>query len=112
MNRARILLKYEDGFFVDKRWERLIQLFNCYLSVTVGLKKEHFNRVINFDSLYSFARSLNDDRVTERNLFTKQEARELFLLVKDTNYEVFKSFYEGHTVELKGGKFENDSAGN
>ena len=113
MNRARILLKYDNGFFIDKRWERLIQLFNCFLSVTLALRKEHFNRVIKFDSLYSFCRSLDDDvRTDSRHTFNKQEARELFTLVRETNYDVFKAFYESHTVKLIGGNFENDAGTN
>ena len=34
------------------------------------------------------------------------EAREIFRFVKDNNYELFKSFYEVHTVELKGGRLQ------
>lgn len=110
-NKVRFLLKYEDGFFKDKRWEKLIDFFNCYMKVTVGLNRDHFNRVIDFDTLYSFSRSLNDTYRSKDYKFNKQDARELFMLVQETNYEVFKSFYEGHTVELIGGRFENDSTG-
>lgn len=61
MNRTKILLKYDNDFFVDKRWERLIDLFNCFLTVTIKLSRDWFNRVIDYDSLYSFARSLKDE---------------------------------------------------
>jgi len=113
MTKTKILLKYDKNFFLDKRWERVIDLFNCFMASTLRLNREHFKRVINYDSLYSFVRSFDDVvRLDTVNRFNKEEARELFLLVKDTNYELFKSFYEAHKVQLKGGKFENDSTGN
>lgn len=113
MTKTKILLKYDKNFFLDKRWERILDLFNCFMASTLRLNREHFNRVINYDSLYSFVKSFDDVvRLDKVNRFNKEEARELFLLVKDTNYELFKSFYEAHKVQLKGGNFENDSAGN
>ena len=109
-NRVKILLKYEDNFFIDKRWERVIDLFNCFMSSTLALNLDWFKRVIDFDNLYSFVRSFDDVvRYDKLKRFNKQEARELFLLVKETNYEVFKSFYEAHKVELIGGNFINDA---
>ena len=31
----RILLKYDDNFFIDKRWERIIYLFNLYCKLII-----------------------------------------------------------------------------
>lgn len=110
MNKTKILLKYERNFFIDKRWERVIDLLNCYMSCTVKLNIEKFKKVIDSDTLYKFVRSFDDTvRFEHLNRFNKQEAREIFSLVRDVNYEVFKSFYEARKVELIGGKFINDA---
>lgn len=60
MKKIKISLKYEQGFFVDKRWERIIDLFNAFINTTVMLPQEHFNKVIKFDSLYSFVYSFEE----------------------------------------------------
>ena len=36
--------------------------------------------------------------------FTLEELRDLFQMVREQNYEVFKMFYESCKVEFKGGK--------
>lgn len=106
MKRQKINIKYEDNFFTDKRWERMIDFFNSYMNVTITLNKDKFDKVIKFDSLFSFAYSLEEDPRFKSHIFSKQEARELFQLAREKNYNLFKDFYECHTVELKGGNFE------
>lgn len=113
MCKTRILLKYDQNFFVDKRWERFIDFINCFVSATVRLKQDYFQKVIGSDSLVKFAKSLDEThRYPEYNLFNKQEARDLFNFVKENNEEVFRSFYDGHTVELIGGEFQNETRRN
>lgn len=106
MEKQKVNIKYENNFFIDKRWERLIDFFNSYMNSTISLPKEKFNRVIKFDSLYSFAANLQEEPRFKNRTFNKQEARELFQLAREKNYNLFKDFYECHTVELKGGYFE------
>ena len=84
----------------------MIDFFNSYMNVTVTLNKDKFDKVIKFDSLFSFAYSLEEDPRFKSHIFSKQEARELFQLAREKNYNLFKDFYECHTVELKGGNFE------
>lgn len=110
MHRQKILLKYEEDFFVDKRWERLIDFFNHFMSTALAMSTHFFDITIKYDSLYSFAFKLKDfDRTTTGNYTTKSEARELFNFVREKNYEVFENFYEGHTVKLIGGELKYDS---
>ncbi len=113
MHKQKILLKYEEDFFVDKRWERLIDFFNHFMSSALAMSTHFFDITIKYDSLYSFAFKLKDfDRTTTGNYTTKSEARELFNFVREKNYEVFENFYEGHTVKLIGGELKYDSITN
>lgn len=107
-NKVKIILKYDDNFFIDKRWERVIQLFNSYCNVAADAKKEIYERTIEQDTLYKFVSHFKDNSYLPKDIFNKQEARELFLLVKEKNYEVFKDFYECSLVQLKGGNLVNE----
>ena len=106
MNRGRIQIYYDESLFKNPMWCEVLRLFNSYSLSTLNLKEEKFNRAIKFDSLYSYASGLRDKNRQYRSELTKDEAREIFRFVKDNNYELFKSFYEVHTVELKGGKLQ------
>lgn len=108
MERQKVNLKYKDNFFFDKRWEKLIELFQNYLNNVFKFSKEKFNRKIKYDSLYSYVWFLKDEDKFKTGAITKKEARELFQLVRENNYECFKDFYECHTVKLKGGNFQNE----
>lgn len=92
---SKILLKYKDGFFQDKRWERLIELWNCYNDHIVNQNKKQFNDYRTKRTLKNFVRSFKEKK-TKYMVFTIQEARELFLFVKENNYELFCRFYEEH----------------
>lgn len=105
MRKLKISLKYEQDFFVDKRWERLLDLFNAFINATVVLPQAHFNRVIKYDSLYSFVCSF-DEKARFRHPFTKEDARQLFSFVRERHYELFRQFYDCHTVKLIGGNFQ------
>lgn len=111
MFKIRISLKYEDNFFIHKEWERLIQFFNCFINSTTSLDQKRFDYFINEDSLYSFACSIKKDGygLYKRDIFHKDEVRNLFNLVREKNYEVFKEFYDCHLVKLKGGVLVNDT---
>lgn len=106
MNRGNIQLYYDESYFKNPMWCQVLRLFNAYALSTLNLSNEQFNRGVKYDSLYSYASHLRDKNRQYRSELTKDEAREIFRFVKDNNYELFKSFYEVHTVELKGGKLQ------
>lgn len=101
-----ISLIYTDNFFKDKRWERIIDLFNYYLK-TDGYKKvlrpgfRDFSRDF---TLFRYITCNNFKNTNVLNWYTKEELRDLFQLVREKNYETFKMFYESCIMEFKGGK--------
>ena len=107
----RILLKYDDNFFIDKRWERIIYLFNLYCN---DKKKEYQKKIIpgfrDFSTTYTLFRYISSPKFfnghfkSQINWFTREEMRDLFQLVREKDYETFKMFYESCLVELKGGE--------
>ena len=106
-----LTLKYENDFFVDKRWERVIELINAFIR-NMTMKKTStkiINRAINFESMYSFVCNINEVAKYKTHTFNLEEVRDLFQLVREKNYPVFKDFYEKSKVKLEGGQFVNDS---
>lgn len=97
--RQKIMITYDSNFFSDKRWEKLIQLFNSFLNGALKYNKK--------GTLFNFVKTFKEYTYFQKDIFTKQEAREIFSFVKDNNYELFKEFYECQNVKLKGGKLQN-----
>lgn len=103
-----IILKYDDYFFKDKRWERLIKLINLYgnFSInTIDMKKHpNYNNYNNDFTLFRYITTKKFFFGVNSKNFTLEELRDLFQMVREQNYEVFKMFYESCKVEFKGGK--------
>ena len=98
-NRKRILLIYDDNFFIDEIWKDfflLLDLFNkslCEMNPTffINGRKENslYKFVQNFKSKYQYKRSLTIER-----------AREIFAYFRVVNYNLFKKFYESCLTEV------------
>lgn len=103
--KVQISLKYENNFFSNPLWGRVLELFNCYLTGFLRFNRERQDASINYDTLYSFCRSFKD-RVNhcERFPFTLDEAREIFIFVAENNYDLFRMFYECSNVRLENGE--------
>lgn len=105
----KIILTYENNFFTDKRWEIVIKLFNTFINSILKLKKEDFEQYGKTSTLFDFVSSFKEYTFFSKDIFSKQNARDIFLFVKDNNYDLFKEFYECRSVKLKGGIFQNES---
>lgn len=105
MHRVKVSLKYESNFFLDPKWERLLRLFECFAATAQTLKDEKFRLKMKYDSLYSFVCSFKEEPFLKKYIFSKEDARELFQLVRENNYEVFDDFYNCHLVKLEKGEF-------
>ena len=100
INYKRISLKYEDGFFTDQRWEHLLQLLNDYNSAIIGKQN-----IINPITFHGFIKSLYSNKWAFVNArFPRSYVIDLFQLVREKNYEVFKMFYE-----YTGGEIDYDA---
>lgn len=103
----KILLNYSDGFFVTPELEKFIQLLNCWLSFKW---QEGFMPLK--QTLYAFCKDSNKLKYTNwayRTItLSLQEMRDVFQYIRETNYELFKMFYEWDSVVFEGGKFKNE----
>lgn len=97
-------LKYDEGFFPDKRWEDVIRLFNYYHNSYSNEPQTRYYNMIANDTLFDFAS--NSQKVPAAyygDVLNKDQIRELFVFVREQHYPLFKDFYEC-TAEKLGGK--------
>ena len=88
-------LRYEENFFIDNRWEKVLDLFNFYHNSMKHLPQSVYFKKIGKDTLFDFARATYDDLpFYYRRAMTKQEIRELFIFVREENPALFEDFYE------------------
>lgn len=96
-------LKYDEGFFPDKRWEDVIRLFNYYHNSYANEPLSKYFTMIANDTLFNFA--ANSHEVPKRyygEVFNKDQIREIFAFVRENNYPLFKDFYECSAEKLGG----------
>lgn len=106
--KLKMRLTYRKDFFLDSRWEDLIDLWNQYAAQIKWNYSERSSTI----TLLDFVTYIDKRHYAGQRHFTLPEARNLFNFVKEQNYELFKLFYECNAVSLKGGVFENDSIRN
>lgn len=93
--RVFFALKYEENFFFDKRWERVLDLFNFYHNSLRNLPQSYYFSKIRNDTLYDFAKASYDELPKYcKNEISKQEMRELFAFVREKNPALFDDFYK------------------
>lgn len=97
-------LKYEEDFFKDKRWEKVIDLFNYYHNSYSSKPMVKYLKMIPTDTMFDFASKTTNDPPTFYNgkCFTKNEIREIFNFVREKNYDLFKDFYEYNILTAGG----------
>lgn len=96
-------LIYDEGFFPDPRWEKVLQLFNYYHNSYAGETEAAYYNMITDDTLFDFAS--NTTEVPQGyfgEVFTKQQVREIFAFVREAHYPLFKDFYECSARTLGG----------
>ena len=88
-------LRYEENFFIDSRWEKVLDLFNFYHNSMKDLPQSIYYKKIGTDTLFDFARATYDNLPSfYKRAMTKQEIRELFAFVREENPALFEDFYE------------------
>lgn len=98
--RVYFSLKYEENFFFDSRWERVIDLLNAYQKSTLDTKT-YYNRVFYEDTVYNFARNTLE-KPYRTFPFSKQQVREVFAFVRDNNPQLFNDFYTLNFKKIEG----------
>ena len=107
-HRLKISLKYDEDFFKEKGWNKIIDLFNSYaVSLYDSVSKEKLKLILRDDSLYSFVKKMPEKATLKTYITDRSKAREVFNLIREKNYDLFTDFYECHQVEFIGGKFIN-----
>ena len=102
--RVFFTLKYDDGFFPDPMWEKVLRLFNYYHNSLSGLPQSSYLRALPTDTLFDFAaNSQKQPKYYYGDVLNKDEIREIFAFVRENNYELFKDFYECTAQKLLGG---------
>jgi hypothetical protein len=103
----KILLKYEDNFFITPELEKFIELLNCLLSFSW-----HEDFIPRVQSLYAFCSSNAKLHYTSwafRNVtVTTEEARDVFQYMREHNYNLFKQFYELDSIIYKEGELVDE----
>lgn len=97
-------LKYDKGFFSDKRWELVLKLFNFYLNSMKNTGCDNYLYKIEYDTLYDFAKNTRDDKNLEKyynDYLTKTQIRQIFKFVREKNYTLFTKFYETSIHKLE-----------
>lgn len=87
-------LKYEQDFFQDKMWERVLDLFNFYHNSFKDMPQSAYYRKIGKDTMFDFAKATyNDLPFYYRKAMTRDEIREVFVFVGEKCPELFEEFY-------------------
>lgn len=87
-------LIYDENFFQDNHWARVIKLFNAFLRASNRMRVQTFQQVLGYDSMYNFVSKISQYKYPKDDQFTADELRELFQFVRQNNYELFTMFYE------------------
>jgi hypothetical protein len=96
-------LNYDEGFFPDRRWEAVLQLFNYYHNSYSSQTATRYYQMIADDTLFDFARHCQDmPKNYYGEVYNKDQIRQIFAFVKENHYPLFKDFYECSASKLGG----------
>lgn len=97
-------LKYDEGFFLDKRWEKVIDLINLYHNSLKDFALYDYLKKIPEDTMYDFVTKVYEvlPPPLRKIYMSKPEIREIFAFVREEAYELFVMFYELNAKALEG----------
>ena len=88
-------LKYEENFFINKNWEKVLDLFNFYHNSMRDLPQALYFQRIGKDTMFDFARATyNDLPAYYKKAMTRQQIRDVFTFVREEMPDLFEDFYE------------------
>ena len=96
-------LNYDEGFFPDRRWEAVLQLFNYYHNSYSNQTATRYYQMIADDTLFDFARHCQDmPKNYYGEVYNKDQIRQIFAFVRENHYPLFRDFYECSASKLGG----------
>lgn len=102
--RVFFTLKYEDEFFFDPMWEKVIELMNFYHNSLSSADTSTYLCKIGNDTMYDFANNTTNKKSWySGEIYSRNEIREIFAFVRENQPELFQMFYEC-TANSLGGK--------
>ena len=105
LRRYRIVfpLIYDKAFFINEQWIEVIKLFNLFINHNIHniANDDYYKRVMPFETLYAYCKTITiQDIVQRKAIISKDKVQHIFQFVRETNYDLFKMFYE-YTGEMK-----------
>ena len=102
-NGVKILLTYDEKFFISEELEKLIELLNCWLSFTwqegfLPLRQTLYN------FCYANAHMHYINWSFQSVTLTVEDTRRVFQYIREKNYALFKLFYERDYIIYEGGE--------
>lgn len=96
-------LKYEEGFFPDRRWEAVLELFNYYHNSFSNQSQAAYYNMIAEDTLFDFASKCKKNPYKfYGDVFNIDQVREIFAFVREQHPSLFTDFYECNAQKLGG----------
>ncbi len=103
----KILLTYDNEFFITEELRNFVELLNCFMSMPW-----QDNMLQGTQTLYQFVRRNAKYHYTNWSFkhvtITTQESRNLFQYIREHNYELFKMFYELDAIIYEKGELVNE----
>jgi hypothetical protein len=96
-------LKYSEDFFTDKRWAKILELFNYYHNSYSTQSQGAYLNMISEDTLFDFASNCQKQpKWYYGDVFNIDKIRELFVFVREKHPSLFTDFYECSARSLGG----------
>lgn len=105
--KRKIYLKYEDNFFMNPLWEKLIKLIMLYTNMEQTYDPSKYMAAKDISKTFTLYRYITNKKfrfAKKKDYYPVEELREIFQLVREKSYETFKMFYENSTAVFEGGK--------
>lgn len=105
--KRKIYLKYEDNFFMNPLWEKLIKLIMLYVNMEQKYDASKYMAIKDLSKTFTLYRYITSKKFRfahKKDYYPVEELREIFQMVREESYETFKMFYENSTAVFEGGK--------
>lgn len=101
--RVFFTLKYDEDFFLDKRWCEVLDLFNYYHNSFSNISQASYLNMVSEDTLFDFAsKCQKNPKWYYGEVFSIDKIREIFYFVRDNHPSLFTDFYECSAQKLGG----------